>query len=475
MLKTVFSMPETVTQDLMEITHHAANQREPVLVSYSLPWVKGSLIGFLRHTTNAPRVYWESNSLAVACAGVDVAATLIAHGHRRFQLIRCQTSQLFRNAVVMNNDAPSGVGPRLFGGFAFEAESDPNPFWSAFPAARFLLPRYQLSSIQGETWLTINHVFDPTDDPLDTAWTIHEQIRKLQIASAVGEVGRSPQHNRQTLLEYEDLVESSTWQRLVAEATQQIRCGELEKVVLARARRMVASIPVDPVDILIRLKTTYPNCYRFLFEPVPGHAFYGATPELLAEVGGSDLRTVALAGSIRRGKTRAEDAALGRQLLANPKERHEHALVVDAVKENLEPIVTGLEITSPPDLLKLSNIQHLKTDITATLNNGDGILPVVEALHPTPALGGRPRHTALSLIKADEPISRGWYGSPIGWIDHQNNGTFAVAIRSAVSVGKGTMLYAGAGIVADSVPEKEWRETELKFKPLMDALGGNHA
>ena len=100
------------------------------------------------------------------------------------------------------------------------------------------------------------------------------------------------------------------------------------------------------------------------------------------------------------------------------------------------------------------------------------ILPVIEALHPTPALGGRPRDIALSIINENEPISRGWYGSPIGWLDPQQNGVFAVAIRSAVTVNQETLLYAGAGIVADSIPDKEWRETQLKFKPLIDALGG---
>ena len=158
--------------------------------------------------------------------------------------------------------------------------------------------------------------------------------------------------------------------------------------------------------------------------------------------------------------------------MANPKERLEHGLVVDVLEENLRPIVTRLKIAPQPSLLKLSNIQHLKTPITGKLKSTKGILPVIEALHPTPALGGRPRDIALSIINENEPISRGWYGSPIGWLDPQQNGVFAVAIRSAVTVNQETLLYAGAGIVADSIPDKEWRETQLKFKPLTDALGG---
>jgi menaquinone-specific isochorismate synthase len=146
--------------------------------------------------------------------------------------------------------------------------------------------------------------------------------------------------------------------------------------------------------------------------------------------------------------------------------------VVEAVRESLQPLTTDLRIASEPDIYRLSNIQHLRTAIEADLREGCGLLPIVEALHPTPALGGRPRQAALPLIQQAEPVSRGWYGAPIGWLDHQNDGMFVVAIRSAISVGTESLLYAGAGIVADSIPEKEWQETQLKFKPLMDALTG---
>jgi menaquinone-specific isochorismate synthase len=120
----------------------------------------------------------------------------------------------------------------------------------------------------------------------------------------------------------------------------------------------------------------------------------------------------------------------------------------------------------------LSNIQHLQTEVQGKLANPCGVLPVVEALHPTPAMGGSPRIVALRLIKENEPFSRGWYAAPVGWLDAQGNGCFAVAIRSAVSVGHEAYLFAGAGIVADSDPLKEWHETGLKFRPMLEALGG---
>jgi menaquinone-specific isochorismate synthase len=120
---------------------------------------------------------------------------------------------------------------------------------------------------------------------------------------------------------------------------------------------------------------------------------------------------------------------------------------------------------------KLSNIQHLETQIRMNLKKSGSIIPLVEALHPTAAVGGVPREDALRLISEVERTTRGWYASPVGWIDHRGNGLFTVAIRSAISSGNQAMLYAGAGIVRESDPEAEWEETSLKFRPILAALG----
>jgi menaquinone-specific isochorismate synthase len=224
-------------------------------------------------------------------------------------------------------------------------------------------------------------------------------------------------------------------------------------------------------DIISRLGARYPDCYRFLFEPTPGKAFFGATPELLASVTDREINTVALAGSTPRGKSWREDQILGQELLENPKERQEHDLVVRSLRENLTPLCKVLNISETPELCLLNNIQHLLTPISGKLENGNGILPVVEALHPTPALGGTPRGVAIPLIGELEPLPRGWYGAPIGWVAPNGDGEFVVAIRSAVANDNQIRLYAGSGIVADSIAEKEWLETELKFQPILKALG----
>jgi menaquinone-specific isochorismate synthase len=221
--------------------------------------------------------------------------------------------------------------------------------------------------------------------------------------------------------------------------------------------------------VLASLGQNYPTTYRFLFEPRPSRAFLGATPELLARVRGTELSTVALAGSIRRGTTPEEDADLMRQLLDSTKDRVEHQIVLDELRARLEPLTSVLDI-GQTDVMTLRNIHHLRTIIQGKLQHVAGILPIIDMLHPTPALGGKPRDAAMELIGQMEPFPRGWYAAPVGWIDHRMNGQFAVAIRSAVVQSRRMWLYAGAGIVAESNPQHEWDETALKFQPMLNAL-----
>jgi menaquinone-specific isochorismate synthase len=262
------------------------------------------------------------------------------------------------------------------------------------------------------------------------------------------------------------------WTQGIRTAQAHMDAGDLTKVVLARVAEIRFDGRVNIDAALDKLAAAYPETYRFLFEARPGHAFFGATPELLAKVDGQRVTTMGLAGSIRRGETPDDDARLAADLLASAKDRHEHQIVVDRMRQRLEPVSEALEI-GETGIMRLSNIQHLHTPISGTLRRGEGVLPVVAALHPTPALGGEPRETALRLIDELEPVPRGWYAAPVGWIDRQMDGEFGVAIRSAVVQDQRAWLYAGAGIVRESDPQKEWDETQLKFAPMLHALGAN--
>ena len=180
----------------------------------------------------------------------------------------------------------------------------------------------------------------------------------------------------------------------------------------------------------------------------------------------------AVAGSAPRGGSEEEDARLGRLLLAGAKDRLEHALVVDALRDVLAKISTAAPSTAETVLLKLGNIQHLYTPLTAVLQGRHTVLELAGLLHPTPAVGGVPRAAALRWISDHERLDRGWYAGPVGWMDRRGNGEFAVAIRSALLQGTEALLFAGCGIVGDSDPDQEYAESWLKLRSILPALQG---
>lgn len=179
-----------------------------------------------------------------------------------------------------------------------------------------------------------------------------------------------------------------------------------------------------------------------------------------------------VAGSIKRGKTADEDEAYGQSLLNDPKNGGEHQYVVDMIADIFRKNCFNVQIPNGPRLLKIRDIQHLYTPVEGQLDNDATILQLTKYLHPTPALGGVPRQEALAAIRKYEPMNRGLYAAPIGWMDAEGNGEFAVVIRSAALINDKAYLYAGGGIVADSEPQSEYDETLVKFRPMLRALGG---
>jgi len=440
---------------------------EQRLVSYSLPINDISAVDFLHHAKGQERFFWEDVRDHITFAGFGAAANLMAWGNGRYASIQQQATALFTDAIILN-DVPDLAKPRLFGGFAFRDDFLPDNTWAAFHPAHFILPHYQFVQLSGEAWLTINALIPLADDPEHSLPILQEALEtRRDVLKETRETFQSSISNLQSLT-YP--MSQTTWAALINTARLDIETTELKKVVLARVCEAKFKQRIDIEDAFTFLNDQYADCYRFIFEPRPFHTFFGATPELLAKVEGTQLTTMSLAGSIGRSDDPLEDAALGQELLESAKDRHEHDLVVMSILSRLAPLTSQLEISPQPGVYKLSNIQHLFTPIRATLNSANGILPLVEALHPTPALGGSPRDLAMDFISNSEPVPRGWYAAPVGWIDYKLDGAFAVAIRSAVAQERRAWLYAGAGIVVDSVPEKEWDETGLKFKPMLEAL-----
>ena len=257
----------------------------------------------------------------------------------------------------------------------------------------------------------------------------------------------------------------------VARAVSEIRDGTLRKVVLARTIEVEAGRQLDPRRLLHHLRAVEPHAYSFAVPIGPGASLVGASPELLVSRHGLRVRSNPLAGSAPRSGDPEEDRENARALAGSAKDREEHAIVVDTMTEVLRPFCVELSWDPDPVLHETANVWHLSTLFRGTLREpAASVLELVGALHPTPAVCGAPRAEALELIRELEPFDRGRYAGVVGWIDAAGDGDWVIALRCAELGGERATLFAGAGIVADSVPEREIDETDRKFRAFLDAL-----
>jgi isochorismate synthase len=256
----------------------------------------------------------------------------------------------------------------------------------------------------------------------------------------------------------------------VEEATRRIRAGELDKVVLARTIEVSAGRAFDPRRLAHRLRAVDPHAYAFI-APAGEGVLVGASPELLVARHGTDVRANPLAGSAPRSGDPAEDRANADRLAASAKDRDEHAIVVDAIASTLQPLCTTLTWDREPELRETPNVWHLSTRFRGHLRDpAPSALELALLLHPTPAVGGAPRDPALELLGQLEGFDRGGYAGPVGWVDADGNGEWAIALRCALLQDERATLYAGAGIVGASDPVAEREETERKFRAFLEAL-----
>lgn len=458
-------------QFLRQGVQRARRNGRAIIVSVSEPVAALDAVDlFDRGRQLAPdRYLWAQPGEGFALVGLGIAHTIEAAEASRFRQAAAAWRHLLSGAMVEGPRARTrpGVGPILLGGFAFDAQRPTTALWRGYPHGHLVLPRLLFTRTGGEMWLTTNVVVGPQTDVDAEAAALASAIHSL-LAEAGGNGHRSPNGYTARITSHE-LRPAADWQAEVAKAVNAIRRGELEKVVLARAIELQAPKPFDPASALRHLLAHYVGCT--IFAVARGErCFLGATPEQLVRLRDGEVRAMSLAGSIRRGKTPAEDERLGQSLLSSAKDRGEHAVVVKALVEALSETCPRLHYAETPSLLKLGNIQHLYTPITGQLGNGHTVLDLVERLHPTPAVGGRPRESALRFIRENEGLDRGWYAGPVGWLDADGEGEFAVALRSAMLHANTATLFAGCGIVADSDPAHEYAESRLKLKPMLAAL-----
>jgi len=365
----------------------------------------------------------------------EAARLTLPAGEDRFTAGQKWLRELFDDADVTDEVGVPGSGPLAFGSFTFDPVSD---------GSVLVIPRTVLARRAGRSWLTtIAGGADPrpgTPPPLTAPGAVRWNDGSL------------------TALQ---------WEQAVAAAVARIRAGELRKVVLARDLHAVASQPIDVRLLLARLAARSPDSYTFACA-----GLVGATPELLVRRESATVSSLVLAGTVARGGTPAQDAALSSWLLASAKDAEEHSYAVESVREVLGPLCDHLEVAAEPSLLRLADVQHLATPVGGTLVKDASALALAASLHPTAAVCGTPADTAMDLIRELEGMDRGRYSGPVGWVDARGNGEWGIALRCAEVAGSRARLFAGCGIVADSDPHAELAEAQAKFRPMRLALEG---
>jgi isochorismate synthase len=383
------------------------------------------------------------------------------------------------DAVEGGTGAPSGIGPLdqlpllwVGGSFSGHPPAEGGP-WRGWPAAWVRVPRWLAYRAGGRAGLVGHALVEEGADFESAADRLAAELLELaaELEGFVGSGGPG--------LEAAEEPGAASWERtgggacgsdrrafeaLVAAARARVRGGYEEKLVVARevAYALPEGWVFDPWATLERLARHDPEAFRFACRlSEDGGTLVGATPELLVRVRGRQVETHALAG------TSAPD---GDGLLRSEKDACEHRLTLVAIRAALEEVCSELEVEASPHVKRLARMEHLESGVRGTLREPTGVLELVRRLHPTPAVGGWPRAAALRWLAEHEPLERGYYAGPVGWVSATGDGVFAVAIRSGLLKGARAWAYAGAGIVADSEPRAEWEETELKLQTMERAL-----
>ena len=400
-----------------------------------------------------------------ALAALGQAAVLEASGGRRFADVARSARELGRTAFTddpaEDPRRPPATGPVFVGGFAFADDGGSSPEWAGFAPACLVLPELAIARQGGEARMTVTAAVHADDDAAAVVERLARRAAELS-RSSVPLLDPDPVERTRVA----GAAPPSHYEQAVARAVERIRAGELEKIVLAREVRAHAASDHDPAAVHGALRELFPACYCWCVG-TPEAAFVGASPELLVRRDGQRAQTVALAGTTRRSADPAIDDHLGEQLLGSSKDREEQLIVVRRIERTLEPVSLWVAAAGDPVIVKVHNVQHLATPIRAQLSDPVPTVELAGLLLPTPAVGGEPREAALPLIPALEGLDRGWYAGAVGWTDLAEDGEFCVALRCALLRGRVAHLYAGCGIVRDSVPAEELAESEVKLQALL--------
>jgi menaquinone-specific isochorismate synthase len=358
-------------------------------------------------------------------------------GENRFKEAKTWWEERVSEFKIQNNVHGSGTGPILFSSFSF----DPNEI------SVLVIPEILIGQKNGKSWITwIGDVKQPN-------------LEKINTAPVSGEIKWQ-----------EGSISEQAWQSQVSSAINAIKSNKLEKVVLARDITATSKTEISVRSLLQRLEIEYPSTWIFLVD-----GLIGATPELLVRLSKSLVTSRVLAGTIRKSGNEDRDLTLAASLAKSSKDLEEHEYAVRSVADALAPFCSSTNVPEAPFVLHLSNVMHLATDVTGVLNDSakqSDIFTLIAQLHPSAAVCGTPALEANKLINELEQMNRQRYAGPVGWIDANNDGEIAIALRCGQLSNdqKSIRIFAGCGIVAGSDPATEFAESQAKLMPMRTAL-----
>ena len=414
-----------------------------------------SILNIIR---NRKEIYFYTTQVKenISFLGFDSIFQVNAYGKSRIENTEKKMTEL--ENVFLSNWKEYNVNsiPLFLGGMKFSTDNS-DELWNDFSDSEWFIPKFLFFELSGKQYFVYNFFGNPfiKDQIFSDFETLNLLLEKNEDSRIIGKIKISSNGK-----------EKETWVHNVNRALSEINSGNVQKIVLSRQVNLELESNTNISKILETLGEKYPRCYVFAFRKNES-VFFGASPEKLAKISNGWIEADALAGSISRGNSTDEDDNLAKALLSSKKDLAEQKIVVSFIKESFAQFCENVICDEIPAIRKLPNIQHLWTPIKGKLNSEQSIFSILKELHPTPAICGVPWTKARDSIIEMEPHDRGLFSGMIGWFNFNNEGEFAVAIRSALLKKKTVHAFAGCGIVKGSMPEIEYEESELKLKPII--------
>ena len=278
----------------------------------------------------------------------------------------------------------------------------------------------------------------------------------------------------ETALPFSSNFEQPQFESAVRRCVEYIEAGDVFQVVISQ--RLEVEVESDPLEIYRSLRVVNPSPFMF-FLRTPETTLVGSSPEIMCRVVDGTVTLRPLAGTRRRGETEEQDQQLAEELLADPKERAEHVMLVDLGRNDVGRVARygTVELSDVMEIERYSHVMHITSNVTGQLAEGKDAFDALVASLPAGTVSGAPKVRAMQIIDELEPHRRGPYAGAVGYIDYVGNMDTCIALRTLVIQGKRAYVQAGAGIVADSVPELEYQETLNKAQGLLKAIAMTEA